>query len=93
MNVLTLDDIYGIYVSMRDMCKDKEYNFIMTTEWMMMIPRSKPLITLSSTSFISVNSFGFMGFLLAATKDQLEEVLAHQAGVLDLLKQVTFERD
>jgi ATP adenylyltransferase/5',5'''-P-1,P-4-tetraphosphate phosphorylase II len=46
-----------------------------------------------STSVISVKSFGFMGFLLAATKDQLEEVLAHQAGVFDLLKQVTFERD
>lgn len=87
---LTIDDLYGIYKSMRDMCKGKEYNFIITTEWMMMVPRSKAVITLS-TSVIPVNSFGFMGFLLAANKDQLEEILSHQAGVLDLLKQVTFE--
>ena len=92
LTTLTIDDLYGLYKSMRDMCKGKEYNFIITAEWMIMVPRSKAVITLPK-SVIPVNSFGFMGFLLAANTDQSEEILSHRAGVLDLLKQVTFEQD
>ena len=87
----TPEDLFRAYESMRRMCAGREYNFILTTEWMMMVPRSKAEISLSS-SMVPVNSFGFMGFLLAANQDQLKEILSHQAGVLDLLKQVTFEK-
>ena len=49
-------DIYEIYLSMREKCKGKEYNFIVTMEWMMMVPRSEAAITMSLSTSSSSSS-------------------------------------
>lgn len=59
------------------------YNLILTQEFMMVVPRSKG----NFEGIVSVNSFGFLGMLLAPTVEAYEAIKHH--GPLSILKAVT----
>lgn len=61
------------------------YNFLMTREWMMVIPRSQ-----ESYADISVNSLGFAGALLVRNAEQMEQL--KQIGPLKLLQKVAIQK-
>jgi ATP adenylyltransferase len=61
------------------------YNFLMTRQWMMIIPRFK-----ESYDGISVNSLGFAGALLVRNAEQMEQL--KQIGPLTLLQKVALEK-
>ncbi|MGI9279439.1 MAG: DUF4922 domain-containing protein [Endozoicomonas sp.] len=51
----------------------KPYNFLMTDQWMMMIPRTE-----GRYDAISVNALGFAGLLLVKNRERFEQLLHHQ---------------
>jgi ATP adenylyltransferase len=71
------------------------YNFLMTQDFMMLIPRSKESATVEhedKTFEMSINSLGFAGLLLCKTEEQLKALEA-QENLLDLLAQVGVQWD
>lgn len=62
-----------------------EYNLILTTDWMMVVPRSRQSWDNSGST---VNSFPFMGFLLAKSDEQLAD--EEKRGPLDILSYVSY---
>lgn len=66
------------------------YNFIMTQEFMMLIPRQKEtaVVTHQDKEYeFSLNSLPFAGFLLSKTEEQ-QQVLEAQEDLMELLCQV-----
>ncbi|AUC61703.1 ATP adenylyltransferase Apa1 [Cyanobacterium sp. HL-69] len=61
------------------------YNLLVTKQWMMMIPRTKP-----KAQSISINSLGFAGALLVKNQEQLEIIKEYKP--LHILKQVGIEK-
>lgn len=71
------------------------YNFLMTQDFMMLIPRSKESATVQhdGKSFeLSINSLGFAGLLLCKSEEELKALEA-QENLVDLLTQVGVEWD
>ena len=70
------------------------YNFLLTPEYMQIVPRTKEKCTLQSEKpggeelQVSVNSLGFAGMLLVKSEEELEAV--KKAGVIEVLKSVTY---
>lgn len=65
------------------------YNFLMTDEFMMLIPRSKDTATIEhgGKKFdFSINSLAYAGLLLCKTQEELE-VLQVQENLMDILTQ------
>ncbi len=65
--------------------RPQAYNFLITREWMMIIPRSQ-----ESYEHISVNSLGFAGALLVRNLAQMEQL--KKIGPLNLLQQVGIKK-
>ncbi|KAI7901684.1 ATP adenylyltransferase-domain-containing protein [Cokeromyces recurvatus] len=66
------------------------YNFLMTQDFMMLVPRSNEKASIEhngKTFEFSVNSLGFAGLLLCKTEEELE-VLKAQDNLMDILTQV-----
>ncbi|CEP19887.1 hypothetical protein [Parasitella parasitica] len=66
------------------------YNFLMTQDFMMLVPRSNECATIehSGKSFeFSINSLGFCGSMLCKTEEELEALKA-QDNLMDVLTQV-----
>ncbi|KAF8977137.1 bifunctional AP-4-A phosphorylase/ADP sulfurylase [Entomortierella lignicola] len=65
-----------------------DYNWILTTEFMMMVPRkqegSKPVNGIS----LNINSLGFAGMVLAKTPEELK--LAQEKGVIEIVSETGF---
>lgn len=61
------------------------YNLLVTKQWMMMIPRTKP-----KAESISINSLGFAGALLVKNQQQLEIIKRYKP--LHILKKVGIEK-
>jgi ATP adenylyltransferase len=59
------------------------YNLVLTTEWMMLVPRSAGEVE----DVASVNGFGFIGYLLAETAGAQQAI--RDSGPLDVLRKVT----
>ncbi|ODV90527.1 hypothetical protein CANCADRAFT_16256, partial [Tortispora caseinolytica NRRL Y-17796] len=59
------------------------FNFAMTTEWMAMVPRTQEVYSDGDVS-MSINTTGFMGFLLARTQQEVDYIKA--VGPLSILK-------
>jgi len=76
----------GIDASNQDAPQTAPYNLLCTRQWMMLIPRSA-----ENHEGIPVNSLGFAGSLLV--KDRAELTQLQEMGPLNLLRQVSFERE
>jgi len=63
----------------------KSYNFIMTKEWMFMIPRS-----CYQAKGISINSVGFTGAILVRKEEELDTIKSY--GIMNILKDVSFDK-
>ncbi|KAI9486711.1 MAG: ATP adenylyltransferase-domain-containing protein [Benjaminiella poitrasii] len=66
------------------------YNFLMTQDFMMLIPRSQEKASIEhngKTFELSINSLGFAGLLLCKTEEQLEALKA-QENLMDVLTQI-----
>ncbi|KAF2077320.1 hypothetical protein CYY_001386 [Polysphondylium violaceum] len=63
----------------------KSYNFIMTKEWMFMIPRS-----CYQAKGISINSVGFTGAILVRKEEELDTIKSY--GIMNILKDVSFSK-
>ncbi|CAG8521767.1 25569_t:CDS:2 [Gigaspora margarita] len=61
------------------------YNVVMTSTWLMIVPRSK-----EKYENMSVNSLGYAGMLLTKRKEELE--LVKDAGVLNILESLAFSK-
>ncbi|KAF0407539.1 ATP adenylyltransferase [Gigaspora margarita] len=61
------------------------YNVVMTSTWLMIVPRSK-----EKYENMSVNSLGYAGMLLTKSKEELE--LVKDAGVLNILESLAFSK-
>lgn len=82
----------AMYQQLRENATDipKSYNFIMTQEFMMLIPRTKEsaVIEKDGKQFeFSLNSLAFAGLLLCKSEEQLEALQA-QENLVDMLRQV-----
>ncbi|OBZ89861.1 5',5'''-P-1,P-4-tetraphosphate phosphorylase 2 [Choanephora cucurbitarum] len=69
---------------------DTSYNFLMTQEFMMLIPRRKEVATIEhngKTFEFSINSLGFAGLMLCKTEEELAALEA-QENLMDMLTQV-----
>ncbi|CEG73093.1 hypothetical protein RMATCC62417_08538 [Rhizopus microsporus] len=69
------------------------YNFLMTEEFMMLIPREKEKVTISHDNKdyeFSLNSLAFAGMLLCKSEEQLEAMKA-QDDLMDILVQVAIK--
>lgn len=67
------------------------YNFLMTEEFMMLIPRIKENATIKhkGKSFdLSINSLGYAGYVLAKTQEEVEAIDA-QDNLMDVLAQTS----
>ncbi|KAN0042105.1 hypothetical protein ACTFIV_004664 [Dictyostelium citrinum] len=64
------------------MCKLKSYNFIMTKDWMFIVPRSA-----YQSNGISINSVGFTGAVLVRKEEELETLKSN--GIISILKDVS----
>ncbi|KAI9311791.1 HIT-like domain-containing protein [Dichotomocladium elegans] len=70
--------------------REISYNFIMTNDFMMMIPRSREIASLGSGAQISINSLGFAGMILAKTQEELAALTDEQVDLMEVLTQVAF---
>ncbi|CDS12938.1 hypothetical protein LRAMOSA05122 [Lichtheimia ramosa] len=68
--------------------RETSYNFIMTNDFMMMVPRSSEIANMNGLQ-LSINSLGFAGMLLVRTKEELD-TMQQYPDLLDLLAQVGF---
>lgn len=69
------------------------YNFLMTEEFMMLIPREKEKVAISHDNKdyeFSLNSLAFAGMLLCKSEEQLEAMKA-QDDLMDILVQVAIK--
>ncbi|KAI8083083.1 HIT-like domain-containing protein [Halteromyces radiatus] len=70
------------------------YNFIMTSEFMLIVARRQEYATLTTKDerdlAISINSMGFAGYLLAKTEDEYE--VLKTVNIMDVLSQVGIPR-
>lgn len=69
---------------------DTSYNFLMTQDFMMLVPRSKESATIQHKGKqfeFSINSLGFAGSMLCKTQEELEALEA-QENLMDMLTQV-----
>lgn len=69
---------------------DASFNFLMTQDFMMLVPRTKESATIEhngKTFEMSINSLGFAGLLLAKTEEEFEALKA-QENLMDVLSQV-----
>lgn len=64
------------------------YNFLLTPEYMQIVPRTREKGELEEGMKVSVNSLGFAGMLLVKTKEELEAV--KKVGVVEVLKRVAY---
>ncbi|KAF8933220.1 bifunctional AP-4-A phosphorylase/ADP sulfurylase [Haplosporangium gracile] len=65
------------------------YNWILTREFMMMVPRRQESTNLTKDGIVmNINSLGYAGMVLAKTPKELE--LAKQRGVLELVAETGF---
>jgi len=64
----------------------KSYNFLMTSHWMLLIPRMK-----EKYINISVNSVGFAGTILVKSEEDQKTLV--EFGPLELLQQLTFPKE
>ncbi|KAF9107256.1 bifunctional AP-4-A phosphorylase/ADP sulfurylase [Mortierella sp. AM989] len=75
----------GLTASMRS---SFDYNWILTTEFMMIVPRkqeaSKPVGTIS----LNINSLGFAGMVLAKTPEELK--LVQERSVIDIVSETGY---
>ncbi|KAI9272637.1 ATP adenylyltransferase-domain-containing protein [Phascolomyces articulosus] len=70
--------------------REISYNFIMTDQFMMIIPRSRELATLSQENLqVSINSLGFAGMLLVKTPEELASLEKH-SDLMQVLKNVGY---
>ncbi|KAI7852064.1 ATP adenylyltransferase-domain-containing protein [Circinella umbellata] len=70
--------------------REISYNFIMSDQFMMLIPRSRELATLSQENLqISINSLGFAGMLLVKTPEELTALENHN-DLMQVLKDVGY---
>jgi len=76
----------GIDVSDMNSPQSAPYNLLCTRQWMMLVPRSE-----ENHAGIPVNSLGFAGSLLVKNRAELEQL--QEIGPLNLLRQVSFERE
>ncbi|KAF9355431.1 bifunctional AP-4-A phosphorylase/ADP sulfurylase [Mortierella sp. AD094] len=65
-----------------------DYNWIMTTEFMMMVPRRQESSNPVDGIILDINSLGFAGMVLAKTPKELK--LAQDRGVIDLVSETGF---
>lgn len=69
---------------------DTSYNFLMTQDFMMLVPRSKESATIEhdgKTYEFSINSLGFAGCILCKSDEELKALEA-QDNLMDMLTQV-----
>lgn len=67
------------------------YNFLMTEEFMMLIPRIKENATIKhngNSVDLSINSLGYAGYVLAKTQEEVDAIDAHD-NLMDLLAQTS----
>ncbi|KAI8146036.1 ATP adenylyltransferase-domain-containing protein [Fennellomyces sp. T-0311] len=70
--------------------REISYNFILTDQFMMMVPRSRELATMPQGNLqISINSLGFAGFVLVKAPEELA-ALENHPDLLDVLKDVAY---
>ncbi|KAI8886045.1 HIT-like protein [Backusella circina FSU 941] len=83
----------AMYQQLRENATDipKSYNFLMTQEFIMLVPRTKESAVVEGTTF-SLNSLAFAGMLLCKTEKELETLKA-QENLVDLLLQVAVPWD
>lgn len=70
--------------------REISYNFVMTPQFMMLVPRSKEIAVVHHNNQdiqLSINSLGFAGLLLVKSSDQLA-ALEECPDLMDLLQQV-----
>ncbi|KYR02176.1 hypothetical protein DLAC_00990 [Tieghemostelium lacteum] len=63
----------------------KSYNFIMTSEWMFLVPRS-----VYQSRGISINSVGFTGAILVRKEEDLDTIQKH--GIMNILTEVSIPK-
>ncbi|KAI9490847.1 ATP adenylyltransferase-domain-containing protein [Zychaea mexicana] len=70
--------------------REISYNFIMTDQFMMLVPRSRELATLVQENLqVSINSLGFAGMLLVKTPEELA-ALENHPDLMQVLKDVAY---
>ncbi|EGC28455.1 hypothetical protein DICPUDRAFT_44241 [Dictyostelium purpureum] len=79
----SIDEIVNNQSSMEEQCKLKSYNFIMTKDWMFIVPRKN-----YQSNGISINSVGFTGAVLVRKDEELETLKSK--GIISILKDVSF---
>eukprot|EP01133_Synstelium_polycarpum_P017682 gene17682-21081_t len=83
-NYLQLLQHLGIYERLNS-TPPPSYNFIMTQDWMFVIPRR-----CYQSRGISINSVGFTGAILVKKEEELDTLKQH--GIMNILRDVSFER-
>lgn len=69
------------------------YNFIMTPDWLMLVPRSKETAA-TNGHFFNINSLGFLGLILTKNKDTYEKLVNNEFLIdTDILQKVGFPRE
>ncbi|KAI8598320.1 hypothetical protein EDD21DRAFT_382844 [Dissophora ornata] len=72
----------------RKLCTNTAYNWIMTTEFMMIVPRKQESSKMINGVALDINSLGFAGMVLAKTKRELEMV--KDRGVVTVVAETGF---
>lgn len=71
---------------------EMSYNFIMTGQFMMLVPRAKEMALIQDAdgrpAYVSVNSLGFAGMLLVKAPEELKALETYEPGLLNLLAEV-----
>lgn len=88
---------FGLFDSMIQQLRENDsqvtfsYNFILTNQYMMMVPRQKEHWEVAEKGIkLSVNSMAFAGLLLTKTSEELDTL--KQTNILNLLAEVGVRR-
>ncbi|GAB5593016.1 bifunctional AP-4-A phosphorylase/ADP sulfurylase [Umbelopsis nana] len=89
---------FGLFDSMIQQLRENDsqvtfsYNFILTSQYMMMVPREKEFWEVAEKDIkLSVNSLAFAGLLLTKTSEELETL--KYSNILDILAEVGVRRN
>jgi ATP adenylyltransferase len=89
---------FGLFDSMIQQLRENDsqvtfsYNFILTSQYMMMVPREKEFWEVAEKDIkLSVNSMAFAGLLLTKTSEELETL--KYSNILDILAEVGVRRN
>jgi ATP adenylyltransferase/5',5'''-P-1,P-4-tetraphosphate phosphorylase II len=67
------DDLYAFYQSFIETHHGSSYNFIMSQNWLLLVPRKLPD---TPSSMPSINALGCLGMILVKTHQELEAYLS-----------------